>query len=59
MSVCRMHDHVLRLIDNYNIAVLIDYIERDILRQNVNISCLRLIDLYYIAATQDKPGLNL
>ena len=48
-----MHDHLLRLIDNDDILVFIEDVQRNVLRLDIRLFCLWKVYLYPV--TQRKP----
>ena len=58
MSRCRMYDHALRFIDDDDIIVLIDDIEWNILRLNIQFFCVRDLDSNRIAGPELVIGFD-
>ena len=54
---CRMHDHAARLVDDDDVAVLVEDGERDILRQDLDGLCLRQMEDDFLPCLQLVVGL--
>ena len=49
ISTCRVYNHSRRLVENYQLLVFVNYIQRDIFRQNIFAGWLRRDKVNYIA----------
>ena len=54
-----MHYHALRLVDHEQIGILIQNVERDILRDDIRYHRLRIGDIDQIAFCNGRIGLDL
>lgn len=58
MSGSRVNDHLLRFIYKYNITVLINYVERNILRNYCYVFWFTYTHLYIVAALKFIAAFN-